>query len=59
MPHRGRRIEGDEPRDRRIALKFTQTEYDDVAAYAKAHGLTVTRTLVEGFYALKRSEEKK
>ena len=58
MPRAGRPIVGDEPRNKQFTMKFTQTEFNDVAEYAKAHELTVTRTLINAFYEMKKNERK-
>ena len=45
-----------EPRREGIFIRLTEQEHKDIREYAKLHNQTITRTLVDGFYSLKRKE---
>ena len=46
------RPKSDNPRVRNVTIRLTSGEYEDVSAYAADHGQTVTKTLLDGFYAM-------
>ena len=45
------------PRKERMFIRLTEQEHMDIKAYAAEHNLTITQTMVSGFYALKNSEQ--
>lgn len=42
------------PRKEGIFIRLTEEEHSDIKKYAAEHNLTITQTLVEGFYILKK-----
>lgn len=45
------------PRKDRIFIRLTEQEHIDIKAYAAEHNLTITQTLVSGFYSLKNQNQ--
>lgn len=45
------------PRSESVFIRLTKDEHTDIKAYASKHSLSITQTLVNGFYVLKKQEE--
>lgn len=45
------------PRKEGIFIRLTEQEHIEIKEYAAEHDLTITQTLVSGFYALKEQKE--
>lgn len=53
------RPKADNPRTRNVGLRLTPEQYEELYAYSKKYGQTVTKTLLQGFAILLEREEKK
>ena len=40
------------PRSEGVFIRLTKDEHTDIAEYANDHNLTITQTLVQGFYTM-------
>ena len=40
------------PRSERVFIRLTKDEHTDITEYANDHNLTITQTLVQGFYTM-------
>ena len=40
------------PRSEGVFIRLTKDEHTDITEYANDHNLTITQTLVQGFYAM-------
>lgn len=40
------------PRSEGVFIRFTKDEHTDITEYANDHNLTITQTLVQGFYTM-------
>lgn len=47
------------PRSEGVFIRLTKNEHTDITEYASSHNLTVTQTLVQGFYLLREQQEQK
>jgi hypothetical protein len=46
------------PRSEGVFIRLTKDEHTDITEYADAHNLTITQTLVHGFYSMRENNEK-
>lgn len=47
------------PRSEGVFIRLTKDEHTDITQYADTHNLTITQTLVQGFYSLREQENRK
>ena len=47
------------PSSEGVFIRLTKDEHTDVTEYADTHNLTITQTLVQGFYSLREQENQK
>lgn len=40
------------PRSEGVFIRLTKDEHTDITEYASSHDLTITQTLVQGFYTM-------
>lgn len=40
------------PRSEGVFIRLTKDEHTDITEYANVHNLTITQTLVQGFYTM-------
>ena len=40
------------PRSEGVVIRLTKDEHTDITEYANDHNLTITQTLVQGFYTM-------
>ena len=49
----------DDPRVRNVTIRLTRREYEDISGYSSDHEQTVTKTLLDGFYEMKKRNRKR
>jgi hypothetical protein len=47
------------PRSEGVFIRLTKDEHTDITEYADTHDLTITQTLVQGFYSMCENENQK
>lgn len=47
------------PRSEGVFIRLTKDEHTDITEYAGTHDLTITQTLVQGFYSMREQENRK
>lgn len=43
----------EDPKKKIVTMRFTQSQHDELKAYAEQHGMTVTQVLMMGWEVLK------
>lgn len=43
----------EDPKKKIVTMRFTQSQYDELKAYAEQHDMTVTQVLMKGWEVLK------
>ena len=45
------------PKTKTVAMRLTPEQYDEVNAYSRNKGQTVTKTLLQGYYLLREKDK--